>query len=411
MGIARTRHKGPTFVPRTKRMDCYIWDTGPSSNKHWARNPGGDIYYPHDAVSCATDYRLCNDELHRKRKGRWVDGGPFYLKKITLDIQPYAGDYRYGMYRYDGNLVTIAPTWTSLMSLLDAYYPTATSWGATGWNKFRPVKPTADMAQFLGELRDVPSMFKATLRKFKDLGSYYLNYRFGWTPFVRDIVKYIQTLQKIERRIAFARANNGKWIRRGGTISNSANSETSSVPVALATTLNTYFWPNTVPNPGTKVVTTTDRIWFSAVMRFWIPDLDTDPMDTVFNSAFLRKMYGLEINPSVLWELMPWSWFQDWFNNFGDVFANLSNSFYDNLVAKYAYVMRHRKVSTVISWEGPIKTDGGIKYAGPCTTKYSVEYKERGTASPYGFGQLGDDDLSLKQWAILAALGVSRMPF
>jgi hypothetical protein len=214
----------------------------------------------------------------------------------------------------------------------------------------------------------------------------------------------------IEKKIAFVRKNNGKWIKRGGTLRNQVDRTTSSVAYPLVHSLSSWYWPSGNPGPGTKTVGTIDKIWFEAMMKFYIPGFKFDPMDKVISSRFLRKLYGLELSPSVLWELMPWSWLEDWFMNWGDLFSNLSNQGYDNLVAKYAYVMRYRRRITSISWSGTIITDNGEVRAGPCTSTYVITCKERSNASPWGFGQLDDSDLSIRQWAILAALGISRLP-
>lgn len=409
MSYSRFRVRGPTYTPKTLRMTYDQWVTYPPPSR-WVPMSSMDRYYPDNSTSLLLDKAICYDEIHRRTKGVYREGGPFFLKTMSTEIvgSPY-GVYANKPYRYSGHFVC-TPVTTEVTNAYNGYAETAATWGATAWNKFRPVKPSADLGQFLGELRDFTSMFRIRLRSFRDLGGQYLNYRFGWAPFIRDILKVVDLQKKLEKRIAFARKNNGKWIRRGGTVLNDAQSTTTSLSGYLFPTLNTYFWPNIVPNQSTKVVTTTDRIWFKALMKYYIPKLNVDSASKIWTSSLLQKLYGFELSPSVLWELMPWSWFQDWFLNIGDVMANLSNSAYDNLVAKYSYVMRHRTYKVVLLWRGEVKTDIGIVQAGPCISTTKAECKERAEASEWGFGQLGADDLSTRQWLILGALGISRFP-
>jgi len=111
----------------------------------------------------------------------------------------------------------------------------------------------------------------------------------------------------------------------------------------------------------------------------------------------------MEITPSLAWELLPWSWMVDWFGNVGDLMANISAASYDNLVAKYAYIMRTRRISYNTIQDQPLTIGKSLRLNGT----FFVETKERAAASPYGFG-LDWNGFSTSQLAILAALGISR---
>lgn len=410
MAIGRVRLKGPSYIPKECIMVGTVWD-----GSKWV-NPG-NLYYPTDNNYVLKERLYCSDELHRRSKrGVFREGGPLFLKKLHVELELSKGqDYIRYPWKYSGSFASIVSSTdvNNLYTTYTGYSPTAASWGASAYNKFRPVKPTADMGQFLAELRDLPSMFKFTVKRFKDLGGAYLNGEFGWKPFLRDLIKFYETQSKLEKRIAFARKNNGKWIRRAGTVRSDASTTTTSVPGSsiVTPTLPTSFYGSSgTPVPGTKIVVTTDRIWFEGRMKFYIDNLSIDSCSKMWTSPLLRKLYGFELSPSLAWELMPWSWFMDWFLNVGDIFSNASNQAYDNLVTKYAYVMRHRTSKIIRSWEGPIYTTVGVVNAGPCTSTITAECKERASASQWGIGQLEDDELSLRQWAILAALGISRVP-
>jgi hypothetical protein len=103
--------------------------------------------------------------------------------------------------------------------------------------------------------------------------------------------------------------------------------------------------------------------------------------------------------------LTPWSWLSDWVTNIGDVMASMSSIMFDNLCAKYAYVMG--TTSQRVDYEG---RNNYKLPTGPMTETWYAEYirKSRVAASPFGFG-LTNSDFTARQWSILAALGLSRL--
>jgi hypothetical protein len=115
---------------------------------------------------------------------------------------------------------------------------------------------------------------------------------------------------------------------------------------------------------------------------------------------------------------MPWSWLIDWFSNVGDVIANLSSNGIADLTYDYAYLMRHASTRTEWSLQIPQHKiaifDGVPAVDLPRSSTGSVtelkETKERVAATPFGFG-VQFDDLSVRQIAILSALGLSRLNF
>ena len=126
-------------------------------------------------------------------------------------------------------------------------------------------------------------------------------------------------------------------------------------------------------------------------------------------------LFGLNPTPSLLWEVLPWSWLIDWFSNVGDVVSNMSSNAVDNLVAHYAYVMRTQTVQTTYTayYKCDTGTTGAYKCSGgegTCTATKLTVTKSRAKATPYGFG-VSFGGLSAYQVSILGALGMSRSRF
>jgi hypothetical protein len=115
---------------------------------------------------------------------------------------------------------------------------------------------------------------------------------------------------------------------------------------------------------------------------------------------------GTRLTPDVLWNLAPWSWLVDWFGNVGDVSSNATALSNDNLVMRYGYLTK--KVSVTYSYTCPDVRSNGHKL-GSVTTGLINTSLERRRATPYGFG-IDLNGLSVAQWAILGALGLTKSP-
>lgn len=372
----------------------------------------------------SVDYRLdrCADETHPGPP--WKSGGPCDIWHKTLsnvdlgsfDSTIYDTITGQVMYRYWG---TLRPP-DALANRPDpsgwlTTWGDGSSYGATAWNKFKPGKPGADLSVFLGELRDVPRMFQLKLKRFKDLGSQYLNYQFGWKPFLNDLRKFCETTQKLNQRLQYFRNNNGKPVRKGGVVRTAETANVVEAPTSAVypASIGYFNQPQPVPTGHKRWEYTYTKTWFDAVFQFWIPDIDSPD----WIPRVTRRLYGLNLSPSVVWELIPWSWLIDWFTNVGDVMSNLSNSdAAENLIARYAYLMTHtiyREEFTpcafpyYFSRQG-LMGPGKVVTLNPPTWYIQWERKQRIEANPYGFG-LTDADLTLRQLAILAALGITRL--
>lgn len=342
-------------------------------------------------------------------------GGDFFLRRMGREYgvsgsvslkSPYWHSHRYNGSFSCCNNIDI----TEVIDVYNGYSFTARSYGATGWNRFRPVKPRVNLGQSIGELKDFPKLYKVALKRFCDLGGAYLNYAFGWKPFVGDLIKTMRLAQKIDRVIKNLRDNNGKWRKRGGTLRDDTHSEVIESEDAV------YGWKRLHPtlhlelesdSPVHTTVTriSRDKIWFEAMMKYYIADLEKDRCKSIFSSPLLRYLMGLNVTPSTVWELTPWSWFIDWFGNIGDVLSNMDAIGYDNLVAKYAYVMRRRKTTLEFSESKQVSFPNTTVAA---TSSAYAECLERARASPWGF-DVAVEDASPYQKSIAAALAISYL--
>lgn len=321
------------------------------------------------------------------------------------------------------------------------------SFGATGINKFKPGKPLASAGQFLLELRDLPkiplNLFERA-KKFRSvdgviksimgnssggtqaeqaksfarnasrtLSGEYLNQVFGWFPFVNDLQQMFKLQMEIDKRLLQIRQQNGKWIKRKGNL---LYEKTTTDPVwsgGLPPVQPDNFGVNAFSGEGYGTETTVifeKRYWFSGEFRYWINPATIHSDE--WTKKTTRALFGLSPTPSLLYQVMPWSWLIDWFSNVGDVIDNLSNPALDNLVMRNTFVMGHTKRTTKYKvvynrYHSDALTGFTDLGAAQCSSEVLEELKARIVASPFGFGiQL--PDLSGRQLSILAALGLSK---
>jgi hypothetical protein len=304
----------------------------------------------------------------------------------------------------------------------------------------RPGNPSANLFQFVGELRQIPQLPRLRrlgLETFRDLGSNYLNVEFGWKPFVGDLVDMYNTQRKLEKTLQKLRENNGLIIRRRQkprtTTTTSVQCEGSlSVPfghlgdttIGGNSLLEGYFvgGPTGVADLGLYTFTgqcdynysvhDTLTTWSCGNFGYYVPDIGSSQ----WTERAKRALFGQNPTPSQLWELIPWSWLIDWFSNVGDIMSNLSGNAVDNETWTNCFAMRtitRQHVITVSThWDHLSAAPFGVVFdvpAGSTSLVYSryETNKLRRQASPYGFG-LSWPDFSLRQLAILAALGISR---
>lgn len=293
------------------------------------------------------------------------------------------------------------------------------TYGATGWNKFRPGNPTADLGVFLGELRDVPRMLSGTAKFFhnawramggsltgftpKKVADYWLNTQFGWRPFISDLRKFYRTYTKLDEHLNRIRRDNGKWKRRGGTVQQDSDTKVIEISDAVSAhwpSLPWYFYPSGSSYGNYTMTEKYSRhVWFEGAFRYWIPDIGS----VQWKKRAIAELFGVMPCPSLIWNLIPWSWLVDWCSNVGDVISNMSTGYADNLAAKYAYVMGHTERTGVLDSTLNL-VDGKIHNS----WSFPLDWKTRTAASPFGFG-LSDDSFSVRQLSILAALGISRL--
>jgi len=342
----------------------------------------------------------------------------------------YDSSVYYGPFANQRIPLVVDPLYSDLVLSLNAQ-------GTSFIKRARPGNPSANLFQFVGELREIPRIPRLNysgLKSFRDLGENYLNVVFGWKPFVKDLLDMYNTQQKLEKTLKKLRENNGLIVRRRdkkktSTVTLSSTTGSLNVPfghlgdttIGGTSDLEGYY----VGGPTgcsdlalssftgqcdyTYSVKDTTTTWNCGNFGYYVPDIGSDR----WTERAKRALFGQNPTPSQLWELLPWSWLIDWFANVGDIMSNLSTNAVDNETWTNCFSMRtvDQSHEIVISnhWDHLTGSYGFDVPAGAASLVYSRHEinKYRRQASPYGFG-LDWPNFSVQQILVLAALGITR---
>jgi len=290
-----------------------------------------------------------------------------------------------------------------------------TTLGATAIARVLPTNPCADITNFLGELRSdglpgvKPHLFsREKYDFFRNLGDDYLNVEFGWKPFVADLLDFAGAAKNSEKILAQYVRDSGRGVRRQYRFPPVESTVVSTVPSqTVKPVLSSYIYRTNPSATITKTTVTKREYWFSGCFVYYLDPGDTAMGRAKLHAQLAEKLFGAEITPESLWNLAPWSWAVDWVLNVGDVIHNLVAFQQDGLVMRYGYMMAQTTITNTytIGFPGFYIGEGPNAFS----QTFGTIQKVRRKATPYGFG-LTFSGFSLRQLAILAALGLTKSP-
>lgn len=299
------------------------------------------------------------------------------------------------------------------------------------WNKTKPKLSSADLGVAVGEIRETLPMVKKTASFFKDsfmsligrksfgyasmgktLGDQWLNTQFGWKPFLSDLKDLCVTSLSASEKLTKLYAGNDKWRRRrsrvesntlysnGDMLNNGGRMQYAPNATSVSHALGT----------GKSYISgfIKQNTWLVGAWKYYIPEYSS-PQGEIERVMNYLKLYGLWVSPLLVWNLTPWSWLADWVGNIGDNIANYTAASQQNLVGRYAYIMRTTEAEFVNNSQVAV-TDGtanGMRMK-PLAWELKYTLHTRRHASPYGF-TIDWPNFSAYQCSILSALGLSRL--
>jgi len=246
-------------------------------------------------------------------------------------------------------------------------------------------------------------------------GDEFLNVVFGWAPLLSDVRKTILSLKTANKQIKALQEGSGKQQRRTfafpreeqrifETLTTDNDSGSSFQNVSDSLTEEKLAWPLGARREYDKSTILRRDVYFRGAFTYYMPP-DKGLMNRLERyEQEANKLLGTRLNAETVWNLTPWSWLVDWFGDIGSVMGSASRLSEDGLVLRYGYLMSHTR-DEVHYTSNKVRFKAGE--IGSVTTILRRESKERVKATPFGFG-LDIASFSLKQWAILSALGLTK---
>jgi hypothetical protein len=430
---ATTRTRNLVLRPAGKR----VLELRASTGSTFTDYPFGEIVGRQSTTSEGTAWPSVHSLIRRHRENptdgnarfeelakQWDMGSDFLTWKNTYSgdelqnttelVNPnFAGQQYYYTGSFDARYNGVPATSLAWPSLPQTELDNLFGMGGTAIKRTVPTSPVANTSQFLGELwRDgLPSIVGSTtlaarVLGFKQLGSEYLNVEFGWKPFVSDLRKFLTVIKHHDKVLAQYRRDSGKSVRRNYSfpsyVETTGSTSTASGVPAL---------PSACYQKSSGVRTLVQKfqrdVWFSGAYKYYYDEGSTRLGKVHKYAQEADKLLGIRLTPDVLWDLAPWTWLSDWFANFGDVLSNLTAFGKDGLVMQYGYVMGTFTQLNEYDLHGIVLANGRGLHLHQTLGTIT---KARRKASPYGFGLNPAVDFTTRQWAILAALGMTRAP-
>lgn len=310
--------------------------------------------------------------------------------------------------------------------------PNLDSLGAAAYSKLRPKLEHAGIAVALAEAKDVPRMLQSSSRSFSDIwkgmkgdlssnvmqpkkvANEFVNQEFGWFPFVRDMSSFNETFQHARLYMDRISDRNNKWTRRyrreenveAETLLYTRTDISGCQPAGAGN-----FIGMDVPSSRLYTIKLQEltEVWYEGTFKYYRPEFDKGLASYYTkwgNAQRLMTLYGAAVNPVVLWKITPWSWAADWYSNAGNCIQAIQDAGTNAFVTKYMYLMHHYRRR--LECRSRFTTSDGQSH--DIIWYRSADIKRRRKAgSPFAFS-LGGSGLSATQIAILAALGIGRLP-
>lgn len=416
------------------------------------------IDFTHQFTNPFDRAQITRDELHRRTKLSWIEGGPFktldmvYVSPSGISgwgtyysILPGANGPNGGLERYQGGFVPAAGvswfgsnaayTLNNAYSLESSWYPEINSYRSAAWSRTVPKLSKVSVPVFIYELRDATKMLETsssifaksykilrgqslahtksglkhhwnTWRMPREVSDHFVNHHFGWAPFVGDIVKILSTILDAQAIIRKLSDENGKWVSRRATLVDTSSTSVtdSGTDIRVTPAFGNNWW--SVQPRWTLEITEKLLVTTKGKFRYYRTEFDkglAEHNSTISTVLRYVKLFGLEIDPLTIYRVIPWSWLVGWLTNFNNYVERLNSQLMDATAAKYLYLMEHKMTELSFTQNLPFGS-------GTLALKFSrsVETKQREEAdTPYGF-DLGSP-LSATQIAILTALGLLRV--
>jgi hypothetical protein len=299
--------------------------------------------------------------------------------------------------------------------------PTVSEMNQMAWDalaKTNPSAPHVSVPTFLAELKDLPGMLKYLRGVPKDLRALYksftlvplalkswgqrvlysiaqghLTWRWGIKPMLSDLHKMINFCDAVERK--YRQLDQLQQKRSIHTRVGMGSESLEDAPVNTIIHSDLDVWK------ATRITRYTSKKWIS--VQWNTTGLSQIPFDGESKLNLARRLaFGITGYEALatLWEVLPWSWFVDWFARIGTVIQANNNTL--NLTHSKSCLMRTTTSETTftLSQAGTWSTISSMPYA------HQTRLQRWPIAPTLPFAPTTVPLVDPKKWSILASLYV-----
>lgn len=258
--------------------------------------------------------------------------------------------------------------------------------------------------------KKVENALETFWRVFKKTGNYWVAWNFAWKPTIGDILSWLTTMRRAEKRIKWLAAHNHRPVKvhyRKNDI------EVKGVIPATASWFHhvpggdPFVYPQPPLLCGEIAFEANIGLSAWAWVQFDIPDVYLFDLQTAINMAALT-MQGIYNPAKIIWEAIPFSWLIEWFVNQRAQLLKEKASlakliFPDSVIIESGWTVHLKKcmgTATILS-PGP---SGTMRYD---QGDYFLDIFDRRPGLPGGSVAFRFEALSALQSSILAAIGAN----
>jgi len=258
-----------------------------------------------------------------------------------------------------------------------------------------------------------PRLWHGLAADSRYLGGEFLNIQFGWMPLIQDILGALKVLIGLDR-IVYAETNRRKRMWDGPSNKTDVSLTMSFGGGAFSTAdlyqgpISSKYFAINQADVNRSILIKEDYAFSSRYSSLVKPNSRSNGF--VQKAEEILRQVGLVDDPTLLWELLPWSWLVDWVTNIGNDIVNADT--YSPQKGKYAidYAYFTTQLTEHATWDVNKLLPRSNKFNAVVSRPhgfYTTSQRTRERATPFGFGtQLGS--ISASQFAILVALGMAR---
>lgn len=231
----------------------------------------------------------------------------------------------------------------------------------------------------------------------------YIWYRWGWAPLVSDIQRMFQLTESVFRRVTWLShlMSGDRTIKRRATLRNATDYDPPTTVQLKSVGANIQ---------GRRTVTYSERVWctvqwkLDSAYKLSGVGLEGDPL---WRKA-VQLTFGITTQDalSALWEIIPWSWFVDWFLHVQTVMDATKNTI--PLTWGPICLMRHTRATALVS---PLATSADLTWCKPSGEhQQSEDRKQRLIVTPVlPFAPSMMPVFTTGQWSILGSLAALKL--